>query len=132
MMLVPNYLDQSAIHGIGIFAGEPIPKGTRVWEFTPGCDQVFDDAMLDGLAPVQRAIIMFYCYVEIGRQGVVLCCDNARHFNYSENPNCGPGDHNSLGYVSAFALRDIAAGEELTFSIEEDEDALRKLGCMPS
>lgn len=128
MMLVRNYIDKSPIHGLGIFAGEFIPKGTRVWEFTRGCDQVYAEADLAALHPVQREIIMFYCYVEIGRDGVVLCCDNARHFNYARDFNCGPGDHTVDGYVSTFALRDIREGEELTFSIEEDEDAMRKLG----
>ncbi len=128
MMLVSNYLDRSPIHGIGIFARDFIPKGTRVWEFTPGCDQVYSDEQLAALLPIQREIILFYCYVEQGLEGTVLCCDNARHFNYSDTPNCGPGDHVVEGYVSTVALRDIAEGEELTFSIEEDADASRKLG----
>ena len=35
MMLVRNYIDKSPIHGVGVFAGEFIPKGTCIWELTP-------------------------------------------------------------------------------------------------
>ena len=128
MMLVPNYLDKSPIHGVGIFAQNDIPKGTPIWEFTPGFDQVFSEAQLDGLRPLEREAVLFYCYVEQGLNHIVLCCDNARHFNYADDPNCGPSSHSVQGYVSTIALRDIAACEELTYSIEEDADAARKLG----
>ncbi|HMN84746.1 MAG TPA: SET domain-containing protein-lysine N-methyltransferase [Bauldia sp.] len=128
MMLVPTYLDKSPIHGIGIYARDFIAKGTRVWEFSPGFDQVFSDAALAALLPVQREAILFYCFIEPGLDGVVLCCDNARHYNFADDPNCGAADHVLHGYISTYALRDIAAGEELTYSVEEDADAARKMG----
>ncbi len=129
MMLVPTYLDKSPIHGIGIFARDFIPKGTRVWQFTPDFDQVFSEEALAALPEVQREPILFYGYIEPGIEGTVLCCDNARHFNFAEDPNCGSGDHVFLGYISTYALRDIAAGEEMTYAVEEDADAGRKLGA---
>ena len=128
MMVVPNYLDRSPIHGIGIFARDPVPAGALVWEFTPGFDQVFEQPALQALTPLQREAVLFYCYIELGRSDLVLCCDNARHFNYADDPNCGPCDVSVQGFVSTVALRDIAAGEELTYSISEDADADRKLG----
>lgn len=128
MMLVRTYLDKSPTHGIGLFASEFIPKGTCVWEFTLGCDQVYTDEILASLAPVQREIVLFYGYIEPGLEGVILCCDNARHFNYALDPNCGPGGEMKAGTISTFAMRDIEPGEELTFSVDEDSDALRKLG----
>jgi SET domain-containing protein len=128
MMLVPTYLDKSPIHGIGIFARDFIPRGTLVWEFTPDADQVFSAADLALLLPLQRETILFYGYIEPDREGVVLCCDNARHFNLLRGANCGSGDQSAHGYVSTLALRDIAAGEELTYPFEEDLDARRKLG----
>ena len=128
MMLVRNYIDKSPIHGIGVFAGEFIPAGTCIWELTPGCDQVYTDEMLAALEPVQREIILFYGYVEPGMEGVILCCDNARHYNFSTDPNSGSDDRAKHGARSTYALRDIAEGEELTFAVEEDVDAARKLG----
>lgn len=128
MMLVRNYIDKSPIHGIGVFAGEFIPAGTCIWELTPGCDQIYTDEMLAELEPVQREIILFYGYVEPGMEGVILCCDNARHYNFSTDPNSGSDDRAKHGARSTYALRDIAEGEELTFAVEEDVDAARKLG----
>lgn len=128
MMLVKNYIGRSPIDGFGVFAGEFIPKGTMVWEFTEGCDQVYSDEILAALLPVQREVILHYGYVENGLEGVVLCCDNARHFNYALDPNCCPGGEMKAGMISTIAMRDIHPGEELTFSVEEDDDALRKLG----
>lgn len=128
MMLVSTHLDRSPIHGIGIFASEFIARGTTVWEFTPNADRVFTERDLAGLLPIQRETILFYGYVEPGREGVVLCCDNARHFNLLRTPNCASTDRSAHGYMSTVALRDIAAGEELTYPFEEDLDARRKLG----
>ncbi len=128
MMLVKNYIDRSTIHGIGVFAGEFIPAGTCIWELTPGCDQVYSDEMLAALEPVQREIILFYGYVEPGMEGVILCCDNARHYNFSTDPNSGSDERAKHGARSTYALRNIAEGEELTFAVEEDVDAARKLG----
>lgn len=128
MMLVRNYIDKSPIHGIGVFAGEFIPAGTCIWELTPGCDQIYTDEMLAALTPVQREIILFYGYIEPGMEGVILCCDNARHYNFSSDPNSGSDDRAKHGARSTYALRDIAAGEELTFAVDEDVDAARKLG----
>ena len=107
MMLVRNYVGKSSIDGFGVFAGEFIPKGTMVWEFTEGCDQVYSDELLAALLPVQREVILHYGYVEPGMEGVVLCCDNARHFNYALDPNCGPGGEMKAGTISTFAMRDI-------------------------
>jgi len=40
MLLVRTYTAPSPIHGTGLFAAEPIPEGTAIWEFTPGLDQL--------------------------------------------------------------------------------------------
>jgi SET domain-containing protein len=128
MMLVRNYIDKSPIHGIGVFAGEFIPKGTCIWELTPGCDQVYGEDALAAMTPVQREIVLFYGYVEAGIEGIILCCDNARHYNFSSDPNSGSDDRVKHGARSTYALRDIAEGEELTFAVDEDVDAARKLG----
>ena len=128
MMLVRNYIDKSPIHGMGVYAGQFIPKGTCIWEMTPGCDQIYSADMLAALTPVQREIVLFYGYVEPGVEGVVLCCDNARHYNFSGDPNSGSDERWKNGARPTYALRDIAEGEELTFAVDEDDDAARKLG----
>lgn len=128
MMLVPTYLAPSRHHGIGIFSQNYIPKGTVVWRLSPGFDQIFTPQDLESLAPHQRDSILFYCYRSEELGGIVLCCDNARHFNFAPNPNCGGGDDPGQVASVTIALRDIQPGEELTYPVDEDEDALRKLG----
>ena len=129
MMLVPNYHRPKRDPGIGIFAGEPIPKGHPCLGVHAG--------VRPGLRATRRSTACSgsarrsSCSIATSRSDAKASSCAATTPGTStipKTPNCGPGDHNSHGYVSAFALRDIAAGEELTFSIEEDEDALRKLG----
>ena len=41
MLLIKTKIQESRIHGIGLFADEFIPKGTEIWKFTPGFDMKF-------------------------------------------------------------------------------------------
>jgi hypothetical protein len=41
MLLVKTYLSASPIHGIGLFAAEPIAKGTVIWCFDERVDRRF-------------------------------------------------------------------------------------------
>lgn len=41
MILIPARVAASRIHGLGLFAVEPIPRGTPVWRFVPGFDPLF-------------------------------------------------------------------------------------------
>ncbi len=89
MLLVKTYLDRSAIHGIGLFAGERIRKGTVIWRRSPEIDLLL---------------------TALGK--FVLCGDDARFFNHADAPNCH--DIPDEGGGPTVAARDIEAGEELT------------------
>ena len=54
MLLVKTYLDKSPIHGIGVFAAERIPKGTKIWRFVDGFDRCYTPKQFARL-PKQRA-----------------------------------------------------------------------------
>jgi SET domain-containing protein len=107
MLLVRTRLGPSSIHGIGAFAADPIPKGAIIWEFREGFDLRLTEEELQRLAPPAQEQALKYSYVESGHY--ILCADDARFFNHSENPNT---DDTSELYT--IAARDIAAGEELT------------------
>lgn len=112
MLLVKTYLDRSAIHGIGLFAGERIAKGTVVWRLEPAIDLQLGEAQIGALHPVARAQIEKYTYLDRALGTYVLCGDDARFFNHSEAPNCL--DYPDAHGGTTVAARDIEAGEELT------------------
>jgi SET domain-containing protein len=103
-LLVKTRIGPSKIAGTGLFAAEFIPQGTKVWEFTPGFDLVFED--LNRFPPLVRAFLTTYCYRNGGRY--VFCADHAKFFNHSDEPSCRDDAHNT------YAARDIHPGEELT------------------
>ena len=114
MLLVRTRVGPSSIHGLGVFAEEPIAAGAPVWEFTPGWDLEHDPAEVERLPPHVRAFLSHFGYVDPHLGGrVVLCFDHARYMNHSDAPNVAP-DYARGRHGPDFAARDIAAGEELT------------------
>ncbi len=130
MMLIETYLDKSPIHGIGAFTTHFVPKGTKVWEYTPGLDLMLSDDTVERLPKVQCEAVLHYSY-RVAQHQIILCCDNARHFNFSATPNTMgtlEGVSSALEEFVSYACRDIEEGEELTFSVLEDMEALARLG----
>ena len=124
MLLVPTFLAPSTIHGIGLFATTPIVAGSRVWQLDEAFDCAVDEAALARLDVVAQLQVQHYAYVDPMRRTRILCADDARFFNHADDANCrdAPG---SSGTVTV-AVRDIAAGEELTWDYGEQwgpEDA---------
>jgi hypothetical protein len=116
MLLIDTYLAPSKIEGIGLFAKEPISKGTKVWEFTPGFDLELSPEEVDRLAAGCRERILNYAYFNAQKMRHILCSDDARFMNHSEEPNVidvgfGNGDGKE---GESFAARDIDPDEELT------------------
>lgn len=113
MLLVPVRVGRSEVHGFGVFAAEAIAAGTPVWRFTPGFDLDLDPALLDAQPPHFRERLLHYGYIDPRLARYILCCDDARFLNHSEQPNLR-SDYASDRYGVDFAGRNIAAGEELT------------------
>ena len=109
MILVRNYVGASSIHGVGIFAAEPVPAGTEVWRYHPQFDIVVMRHHLDQLPASTQEFLKMYAYPsELVGGNLLLDGDNGRFMNHSATPNTS-----NEGWVS-FATRDIAAGEEMT------------------
>lgn len=109
MLLVRTRLGQSAIHGLGVFASDPIPQGTRVWRMVPEFDRILPAAFALGVC--DRTFVERYMTLSPRTGEFELCVDNARFLNHSDEPNLIYPD----GALDQFdAGRDIAAGEELT------------------
>lgn len=122
MLLIPTYLAPSAVHGVGVFAAEDIPQGTLLWQFVPGLDLVIPAEMLASYPAEARKYVEEYGYEDQYRPGaVVLSGDNARFINHSHTPNTYSEKD------EAFALRDIAKGEEITCNYLELNPAYSSL-----
>jgi len=93
--------------GWGVFATRNLPRGTIVWALDV-LDQRFSPAETAKLPEYARSQLEKYSYID-ARGDHILCWDNARFFNHSCSANCL-----SVGYDFELAVRDIAAGEELT------------------
>lgn len=115
MMVVPNYVGPSAIEGVGVFAAEPIAAGSVVWRLEENLDLMLADRDLQRLPPLQREFLERYGYPHMTREGItVLEFDNGRFMNHAEAPNTDFTDPDT-----GWAIRDIAAGEEITCNYRE-------------
>ncbi|NBD10704.1 MULTISPECIES: SET domain-containing protein [Corallococcus] len=116
MLRVKTSVKPSRIHGLGLFAEEPIARGAVVWTFDAPVDQRFGPGDVARMSAAAKAFLSRYAYCEHG--ALVLCGDHARFMNHSDAPNCG----NDATRTATVALRDIAPGEELTDDYGAMED----------
>lgn len=109
MLVIRTYIERSPIHGMGLFADEFIPAGTVIWQLMPGFDSIIPEREIQGLPPVVRDYVDRFGYLNKEIQGYVLCADDARFFNHSDEPNTV-----SVSQEITVALHDIEKGQELT------------------
>lgn len=63
MLLVPTYTAASAIQGVGLFAAEPIRKGTLIWRFEPDFDRLIPQDIFETLPAPARSFVDRYGYL---------------------------------------------------------------------
>lgn len=111
MLYIRAELRPSRIQGYGIFALDPIPKGTLVSRWTAGIDAEIESSKIAALPPRFAALLERFGW-RMPNGNWRLTVDEAKYTNHSKHPN--------LAYVqddagdSMVAARDIEAGEELT------------------
>ncbi len=108
MLVVKTHLDKSNIAGMGCFASEPISKGTIIWEINRNFDLVMPHKHVEQFPDVAKSYIQNFAYFNEEEGGYVMCTDNAKYFNHSDNSNC-----KSI-FEKTIAARDIEVGEEIT------------------
>lgn len=103
--------------GYGVFAKAPIPKGTVVYVKDP-LEVTFDETSFQALAQGFRDMVDKYSYID--EHGIrIMSWDNAKYINHRCDCNTI-----STGYGFEIAIKDIAAGEEMT-----DDYGLFNLDC---
>ncbi len=115
MLLIKTKIGPSKIEGIGLFADEFIAKGTMVQKFQPGFDLVISENEISKLSEPAREQFLKYAYKN-KTGNYILCFDNTRFLNHSDNPNLISDDPDE---EVDFAARDIQAGEELTVNYKD-------------
>lgn len=131
MLLVKTRINKSQIHGFGLFAAEPIARGTPIWRFTPGFDLDLDPAALSSQPAAFREMLLHYGYIDSRINRYILCCDDARFINHSDTPNIR-SDLSLDHYGVDVATRDIANGDELTIDYESIEGSRPNSALRPS
>lgn len=130
MLLIRTVLKESTIPGIGLglFADEFIKKGTVTWRFCPNFDQSLEADDMLRLSAEAREQFYTYTYKSIVSGRYILCGDNERFINHSDNPNITEGEREGNYERFSIANRDIEKGEELFCNYYEfDENANKKL-----
>lgn len=115
MILVKTKISQSKINRIGLFADQFVKKGTKVWEFEPLLDLLLSKEEISKLSLPSQEQFYNYAYLDKVRNKYLLCGDDARFFNHSDNPNCDEKIDNN----STFAIKDILPDEELTINYSD-------------
>lgn len=123
MFTFKTHIAQSTIHGMGCFASEFIPKGAIIWKFEENFDVKISESQLDEFPQIAKEFILFYGYLSTEEGGYILCTDNAKYTNHSDNPNM-----KMIDVINSIATRDIQVGEEITEDYYVfDEKAKEKL-----
>ncbi len=128
MLLIETRVAPSAIHGLGLFAVKFIPRGTPVWKFQPGFDREFSSTEFAALPPEAQRHLRWFAFLDAASAGWNLSGDHACFMNHSPAPNTGAPPRGNLPVVTV-ALRDIAAGEEISCDyFAFDAEAAAKIG----
>ena len=111
MLLVRTFLAPSPIEGVGCFSANHVSRGRAIWRFVPGFDRLI---MPDFARELDPDFLDKYAQRCPYSGCWILCADNARLMNHSEEPNVRVVAPLSDPRRTHDAIRDIAAGEELT------------------
>jgi SET domain-containing protein len=115
----------SALHGAGVYTTAPIAKGTRVLEYSgPRMSAKQADGLYDGEVT--------YLFGMEGGKTIIDGFGMAAFVNHSCDPNCESDQIDNRVWI--ISLRDIAAGEELTYDYniydaDVDDPALCRCGA---
>jgi hypothetical protein len=118
-MLIPGLVVRSSsIHAAGCYTTRPIKKGVRLCEYDgPRMSKAVADARYED----RHVTYLFAC----GGNQVIDGFGTPMFFNHCCDPNCET-EQDEHGRIYISTVRDVAAGEELTYEYnlhDSDEDA---------
>ena len=108
MFTVKTYLDKSKINGTEVFADEFVPKGKIIWKFQENFDVRLNNSQFKELPKIAQEYMKHFGYYSQKEGGWILCMDNAKYTNHSNDPNMKMIDE-----INSIAIKDIKKGEEI-------------------
>ena len=127
MLRIKTEVRPSKISGMGLFAAEVVEVGTVTWVFDEGFDQRIASESLNLLPLIAREFFLRYGFFSEDGKFLFHCSDDLRFINHSQHPNIGSTPFEDR------ALRNIAAGEELTCDyLAYESNWFQKRGFDPS
>lgn len=125
MLLIRATVKPSPIHGLGLFAAEPIARGTAIWKFSPGLDLEISQADFEKFSRYEQDFILFAGFHSRKTGKYHLSFDDVRFINHADPGNVtideARGTEDDVEFVLV-AARDIADGEELTQNYYEFDE----------
>jgi len=126
MLRIKSKIQKSKICGLGLFADQFVPKGFVTWEYDKNFDPVFTERQLNLLPEIGREYILKYAYFDKNLNKFVLCLDNQKYINHSENKQ--KRNINSTP-TRDIAIKDINPGEELLCDYSKfDSEYFKRIG----
>lgn len=117
MLLVKTTVKPSQIHGQGLFADQNIRKGQIIWIYNTVIDKKISKKRFNNLPLIVKKFVKYWSYVNESNE-YVLCGDDARYMNHSNNPNTEDVKtllDRILGREGiCIATKDIKKGQEIT------------------
>ena len=117
----------SGVHGKGVFALRRIRKGARIIEYAGERISWERAQRLPPLDPKEPHHTFFFSLDDGNVVNAAVGGNEARWINHACTPNCETGERH--GRIHVFALRNLKAGEELSYDyrLEPAERRTRKL-----
>jgi SET domain-containing protein len=127
-MIHINYkLKSSDLHGVGLFADQPIKRGDLIYTASPLLDLNITQEQFDSLEQKEKDEILWWGFFDQPSQKWHVDFDVSKFINHSEKANVTQDENYKEAYL--IATRDIESAEELTqnyLEFETQEDLERR------
>lgn len=131
MLLIPHYVDRSAIEGLGLYCATGLSAGQAIYRYDWRFVMLISDAEIEALPDAMRESVLRYSFRGRGPRrltgAVYYCADDSRFMNHADDPST-IWDAEAGVYR---AVRDLPARSELTCDYRdfcEPEDCEFEIG----
>lgn len=122
--MIKAKIKPSAVHGLGLFAEQFIPKGAVVWKFSPLMDRELTPAQFNELSKEEQDYLLYYGYFSKKSGNYHLSFDDVKFINHSTEPNVA-ADVSAVDEIEypVIAIKDIQPGEEILQNYKDFEES---------